>query len=65
MVDPICGRVWHMATPKGEPNLRFPKQHSWKNTFHTFEHCFVGYLTAQELNGLQSELHFAFAERPS
>lgn len=54
------GGVWHWVNAAdNKPDLRFPKQHSWKNAFHTFEHAIVGYLTAQEIHDLPSTLYFA------
>jgi mannose/cellobiose epimerase-like protein (N-acyl-D-glucosamine 2-epimerase family) len=55
------GGVWHWVNAAdNKPDLRFPKQHSWKNAFHTFEHAIVCYLTGQEIHDEKSELYFAF-----
>ncbi len=61
MVDRDHKEVWHWLDDKTlKPDLRYPKQHSWKNAFHTFEHALVGYLMAQQYNSKPSVLHFAF-----
>jgi mannose/cellobiose epimerase-like protein (N-acyl-D-glucosamine 2-epimerase family) len=61
MVDHQHGDVWHMVKADGNtPDPSFPKQHSWKNAFHVFEHALIGYLTGQALHGLPIELHYAF-----
>lgn len=63
MVDHEHGGVWHMVTAAdNKPDLSFPKQHSWKNAFHVFEHALVGYLTAQQLHDLPITLHYAFKQ---
>lgn len=60
------GGVWHWVNAAdNKPDLRFPKQHSWKNAFHTFEHAIVGYLTGQEIHDLPSRLYFAFKQLPT
>ncbi len=61
MVDHKHGDVWHMVRAKdNKPDLSFPKQHSWKNAFHVFEHALVGYVTAQQLHDQPITLHYAF-----
>ena len=66
MVDHQNKGVWHWVNAAdNKPNIHFPKQHSWKNAFHTFEHAIVGYLTGQELHDLNSELYFAFQKVPA
>jgi mannose/cellobiose epimerase-like protein (N-acyl-D-glucosamine 2-epimerase family) len=66
MVDHQHKGVWHWVyASSNEPDRQFPKQHSWKNAFHTFEHTIVGYLTGQELHDLPSKLYFAFKEVPA
>jgi mannose/cellobiose epimerase-like protein (N-acyl-D-glucosamine 2-epimerase family) len=65
MVDHRHGEIWHMVSGKNNrPVEGFPKQHSWKNAFHSFEHNLVAYLTAQELHDLPIVLHFAFETSP-
>ena len=55
--------IWHWVNAHdNKPNIHFPKQHSWKNAFHSFEHAIVGYLTGQELHDLDSKLYFAFKQ---
>ena len=62
MVDHKHGGVWHMVRAKdNRPDLSMPKQHSWKNAFHVFEHALIGYLTAQQLHDQPITLHYAFA----
>jgi hypothetical protein len=66
MVDHRHGGVWHMVSGvTNQPVAGFPKQHSWKNAFHTFEHDLVAYLTAQQLHGQPMVLHYAFETAPS
>lgn len=63
MVDHEHGGVWHMVNADdNKPDLSMPKQHSWKNAFHTFEHALIGYLTAQQLHDQPVALHYAFAQ---
>jgi mannose/cellobiose epimerase-like protein (N-acyl-D-glucosamine 2-epimerase family) len=63
MVDHKHGGVWHMVKADGnKPDLTFPKQHSWKNAFHVFEHALVGYLTSQQLHDEPMTLHYAFKQ---
>ena len=51
MVDKEHGGVWHMVrAADNRPDLSMPKQHSWKNAFHVFEHALVGYVTAEQLH---------------
>jgi hypothetical protein len=64
MVDKEHGGVWHMVhAADNQPDLSFPKQHSWKNAFHTFEHALIGYLTAQQLHDDPINLHYAFKQK--
>jgi hypothetical protein len=61
MVDHDDKEIWHWVDDKTlKPDVHFPKQHSWKNAFHSFEHALVGYLVAQQYNGKPCVLHFAF-----
>ncbi|MDJ0677655.1 MAG: hypothetical protein QNJ36_20105 [Calothrix sp. MO_167.B42] len=61
MVDHEHKGIWHWVNgADNKPDIHFPKQHSWKNAFHSFEHAMVGYLTGQEIHDLDSELYFAF-----
>jgi len=65
MVDHEHGGVWHwVKSSDNKPLISFPKQHSWKNAFHTFEHALVGYLICQQLSGQPARLHYAFAQEP-
>jgi mannose/cellobiose epimerase-like protein (N-acyl-D-glucosamine 2-epimerase family) len=64
MVDKEHGGVWHMVkAADNQPDLSFPKQHSWKNAFHVFEHALIGYLTARQLHDEPIELHYAFKQK--
>jgi mannose/cellobiose epimerase-like protein (N-acyl-D-glucosamine 2-epimerase family) len=61
MVDHHDHEVWHMVDGKtNQPIFGFPKQHSWKNAFHTFEHALIGYMLCQKLHNLDFDLYFAF-----
>ena len=63
MVDKKHGGVWHMVNASdNQPDLSFPKQHSWKNAFHVFEHALIGYLTGQQLHDKPITLHYAFKQ---
>jgi mannose/cellobiose epimerase-like protein (N-acyl-D-glucosamine 2-epimerase family) len=72
MVDHEHGGIWHMvsdATDEPFPcgpgaDQCFPKQHSWKNALHSFEHALVGYITGQQFHDLPVSLHYAFVEEP-
>ena len=66
MVDHRHGEIWHMVSAAdNKPDLSIPKQHSWKNAFHSFEHALIGYLTTQQLHGKPIVLHYAFARKPA
>jgi mannose/cellobiose epimerase-like protein (N-acyl-D-glucosamine 2-epimerase family) len=63
MVDHKNKEIWHWVNASdNKPDGRYPKQHSWKNSFHSFEHALIGYITAQQLHNLPVQLHFAFAK---
>lgn len=63
MVDHKHGGIWHMVNASNnQPDLAFPKQHSWKNAFHEFEHTLIGYVTAQQLHDEAVTLHYAFKQ---
>ena len=72
MVDHEHGGIWHMVSDAtGEPfpcgpgaTNCFPKQHSWKNALHSFEHALVGYITGQQFHALPVTLHYAFVVEP-
>lgn len=72
MVDHENHEIWHMVDGRtnrpypcgpGAANC-FPKQHSWKDALHSFEHCLVGYITAQQFHTLPVTLYYAFAQPP-
>ncbi len=66
MVDHEHGEIWHMVrAADNQPDLTVPKQHSWKNAFHSFEHVLIGYLTTRQLHGEPIVLHYAFARKPA
>ena len=76
MVDKEHGGVWHMvsaktnqpypckAQPPSASSNCFPKQHSWKNALHSFEHALVGYITMQQLQERPVSLYYAFSKVP-
>ncbi|WP_293165313.1 AGE family epimerase/isomerase [Okeania sp. SIO2C9] len=65
MIDHEHGGTWHWVSAKNNlPDLSMPKQHSWKNAFHSFEHDLVGYITGQAIHNLPVTLYFAFQEIP-
>lgn len=66
MVDHQNHEIWHMVS--GNTNLPvagYPKQHSWKNALHSFEHAMVSYIFAQQLHQQPVKLHFAWKARPA
>jgi mannose/cellobiose epimerase-like protein (N-acyl-D-glucosamine 2-epimerase family) len=63
MVDHQHGGIWHWVDAHDNaPDIRYPKQHAWKNAFHSFEHALIGYLTGQQLHGKPVVLHYAFKD---
>lgn len=65
MVDKEHGGIWHWVNASDNlPDLTQPKQHSWKNAFHTFEHTLVGYITGQAIHNLPVTLYYAFEQTP-
>ena len=65
MVDREHHEIWHWVNASdNQPNKRIPKQHSWKNALHSFEHALVAYLTSQQIHGKPVTLYFAFKEIP-
>ncbi|NER36971.1 MAG: hypothetical protein F6J93_23880 [Oscillatoria sp. SIO1A7] len=65
MIDKQHGGVWHLVKGSdNQPNYDLPKQHSWKNAFHTFEHDLVGYITGQAIHDEPASLYFAFHDIP-
>lgn len=74
MVDHEHSEIWHLVDPNtnqpypcGRDVLQncLPKQHSWKNALHSFEHALVGYITGEELHDKPVTLYYAFPERPA
>jgi mannose/cellobiose epimerase-like protein (N-acyl-D-glucosamine 2-epimerase family) len=64
MVDHKDHEIWHWVKADNRPNMRIPKQHSWKNGLHSFEHALVGYIICQQIHNKPVTLYFAFAKRP-
>lgn len=65
MVDHKNHEIWHyVMAGTNLPDPQFPKQHSWKNAFHSFEHALVAYLTTQQILRQEIKLHFAFCSKP-
>jgi mannose/cellobiose epimerase-like protein (N-acyl-D-glucosamine 2-epimerase family) len=65
MVDHENHEIWPMVSAATDrPAEGFPKQHSWKNALHSFEHALIGYLFAQQLHGEPAELYFAWQKTP-
>lgn len=63
MVDHENHGIWHMLDYKANPKTGFPKQHSWKNALHTFEHALIGYMCSQQFYNLDFDLYFAFDKK--
>jgi mannose/cellobiose epimerase-like protein (N-acyl-D-glucosamine 2-epimerase family) len=65
MVDHEHHEVWHWVNAvDDQPNRRIPKQHSWKNSLHSFEHALVGYMVGQQMHAEPVTLYFAFSRLP-
>jgi mannose/cellobiose epimerase-like protein (N-acyl-D-glucosamine 2-epimerase family) len=65
MVDKDNHEIWHWVNASdNQPNRNIPKQHSWKNALHSFEHALVEYVTAQQIHNKPVTLYFAFKEVP-
>ena len=65
MVDHEHHEIWHFVSgATNTPVAAFPKQHSWKNALHSFEHVLVCYFTAQQLHNLPTRLYYAFEATP-
>lgn len=65
MVDHVHGGIWHWVDSLTNlPDIQFPKQHSWKNAFHSFEHDLVGYITGQAIHNEPVTLFYAFKQVP-
>lgn len=63
MVDHEHHEIWHMVDGKtNEPKPGFPKQHSWKNALHSFEHALVSYIFAEQLRERPVTLYYACAD---
>jgi hypothetical protein len=65
-VDQQYGEVWNGVNGlTNEPINDLPKQWSWKNGYHSFEHALVGYITSSQLSGESVVLYYAFKQQPS
>jgi mannose/cellobiose epimerase-like protein (N-acyl-D-glucosamine 2-epimerase family) len=65
MVDHENHEIWAMvSSATNQPAEGYPKQHSWKNALHSFEHVLLGYIFAQQLHGEPATLHFAWQDTP-
>jgi mannose/cellobiose epimerase-like protein (N-acyl-D-glucosamine 2-epimerase family) len=66
MVDHRHHEIWPMVSgTTNRPVPGYPKQHSWKNALHSFEHALVSYIFAQQLHQQHVKLHFAWNEQPA
>jgi mannose/cellobiose epimerase-like protein (N-acyl-D-glucosamine 2-epimerase family) len=64
-IDHQYKEIWPMLSgATNEPAEGYPKQHSWKNGLHSFEHALIGYMFAQELHGEAVTLYYAWKEEP-
>jgi mannose/cellobiose epimerase-like protein (N-acyl-D-glucosamine 2-epimerase family) len=62
-VDHEHKEIWHMLSgATHQPAEGFPKQHSWKNALHSFEHALIGYIFAQQLHGEAVTLYYAWQD---
>jgi mannose/cellobiose epimerase-like protein (N-acyl-D-glucosamine 2-epimerase family) len=63
MVDKEHHEIWHMVDGRtNQPKPGFPKQHSWKNALHSFEHALVSYIFAEQLHERPVTLYYACAD---
>lgn len=66
MVDHQNHEIWHMVSgATNKPVSGYPKQHSWKNALHSFEHALVSYIFATQLHGEPTKLFFAWSKTPA
>jgi len=63
-IDNAHGEVWNGVDGSGTPVRHLPKQWSWKNAYHSFEHALVGYIVTQQLAGKRVTLYYAFGDTP-
>ena len=61
MVDQQHHEVWHWRSWSNS-EVKYPKQHLWKNGYHTYEHALIGYLVSQKMQGEPVKLYFARQE---
>jgi mannose/cellobiose epimerase-like protein (N-acyl-D-glucosamine 2-epimerase family) len=65
MVDHEHHEIWAMVSAAtNQPAEGYPKQHSWKNALHSFEHVLIGYIFAQQLHGEAATLYYAWQDTP-
>lgn len=63
MVDKEHGEIWHYVNwDTKKPEIRYPKQHSWKTSLHSFEHMLVAYITTHQLHRQTLKLYYAFKD---
>ena len=62
-VDPLHGEVATFIED-GTGEVEWAKAFSWKNGFHSLEHCLVGYITSQAARGERVSLYYAFGALP-
>ncbi len=63
LVDKDHGEMWHYVDWKTkQPVLKYPKQHSWKTSLHSFEHMLVAYITTHQLRREPLKLYYAFKD---
>jgi len=62
-VDPLYGEVGTFIDDEtGE--IWWGKAFSWKNGFHSLEHCLIGYITGKAARGKPVDLYYAFLGKP-
>ncbi len=63
MTDHEYGEIWHMLDGTTEqPKLQYPKIHSWKNAYHSFEHVLFSYMTACRVKDTEFEVYYALPD---
>jgi hypothetical protein len=63
MVDHEHREIWAMVSAATNQQAEgYPKQHSWKNALHSFEHVLLGYIFAQQLHGETATLYYAWQD---
>lgn len=62
--DARAGIWWEVDVADGTPNTSRPKQSEWKAGFHSHEHAFINYLSAQARADQDATLYFAYDSAP-